>query len=513
MTAIVLDQGRKAELLKDAERLVTEHGPEGARRWLAAAGPVFPQAADVSLDFIKLLARAGLPGDADRLLRRLCAAHPLRIDLMEILGKWSRSAHPVIGAPVTGGAAPADPAESAYVTVAGNSYVRSFAAGTRFLPLMIGPGRATSFITPDCAAATRRMALANFARVDPKSLVLMVFGNGDILNHRRDDFGTWAAVETGRLPSHEAVMHEAMAKYCEMVAEIRRRYALNIVLVCAFPMLAPDLNPLLAAVNANIHAFGARMGIPVLDFTRELTDPATGCLRQELCTADGNDHISHELVPLVEQGLAAIGLLPRVNHAFAWDNMFRFAIDPKIETRIWSEPHIGAGNVLHSAKVMFTQILERAVHVALGALTLRPGRVLVINGREGFVALELPPALAAAVTSVDIDPTKALVGRRVARFAGRDIDFATRPLAEAAGAAECDHAFMVVHPEDDAAACMAALAALDGKARHGVFVLTALDWSDRLAALPGYSQVISITLANRLTTGAWAGTKLFALLR
>jgi hypothetical protein len=508
----MVDQNKKDALLREAEHLLAAEGRDGLHRWLVAAKGFFPDAADVSMDFIKLAVRHGFTTETGWLLQQVCRVHPLRLDILEVLGKYTRSTQPVVGPPTNDSSPPANPADSEFVTIVGSSYVRSFASGTRFLPLMVGPGRATSFVTQERAAITQRMTLNNIARVDPRSLVMLVYGNADAINHLRDDYGTWTAVENGIIPSHAALMTAAAERYCGMISEIRRRHALNLVVCCAFPMLDPRYMPLVETFNATVRAFGKHAGIPVLDVTAPLKDPITGCLKPEMCSAEGNDHLGHGLVSLVEQGLKDLGILPKQSHVFSWDYMFRFAVDPEVETRIWSEPYIGAGNILHSRKIMFTQIVERAMHMFIGALAIWPGTVLVINGKEGFVPLELAPAQASKVTSVD-SMEKSLMGRRIARFAGRgNVDFIAQPLVNiAADGASYDYAFMIVHQTDDGEACAALLPALAAKIKRGVFILTALDWEARVTAMTGSHNVVSVGLANRLVTGYWAGAKLYAL--
>jgi hypothetical protein len=512
--SLMFDKSRKDELLQEAERLLAAEGRDGLKQWLLEAKDFFPAAIDISMDFIRLAVHHGLVEDAGPLLRQVCRAHPLRLEILELLGKYTRSSQPLIGPPIHDGSVPADPADSAFVTVIGNSHVRSFASGTRFFPLFIGPGRSLTFLTPELAAVTQRMTFANLARVDPRSLVMLMCGNGDVLSHSDNDYGTWTAVENGSVESHGALIAAAAERYCDMVAEIRRRHALNLVLFCAVPMLDPRQMPLVETFNATIRAFGQRSGIPVLDLTDRLKDPATGCLKEDLRSAEGDFHVSHALILLVEEGLDAFGLLPKQRQAFSWEYMFRLAVDPAVETRIWSEP-LGTRNMVGSRRVMFSQIIERAAHIFIGRLAVQPGTVLVINGREGFIPLELTPALAPEITSVDPVPESALMARRIARFAGRaDVNFVTRPLVEiATGGKSYDYAFMVVHQTDDAAACSALLPSLTGKVRRGVFILTALDWNALVTTLGGYQNVLSIDLANRFTKDYWIGAKLYILLR
>jgi len=499
-----------------AKQLVGSDGLAGARQWMFMAADYFPADINLSLDFAKILEAHSHGREAVDLLCTICKSHPERLDVYELLGRRLRSFHPRVNATASAPSYSSDDGDDGnFVTVFGTSYVRSFASGTRFLPLLVGPGRSMSFITPECADVTRRLTLNNIARVDPRSLVLLVYGNGDANNHFRNDFGTWSAVESGQLPNHESVIHAAARRYFELVDEIRSQYPLKLALFCAVPMLDVKVNRLVKLFNEDLRAYCADRGLPLLDLTDQLEDPSTGCLRKEFCSAEDNPHIGHELVPLVERGLEKLGLLPQTTHPFEWDYMFRFSIDPKVETRIWSEPHIGSGNVVHSKKIMFTQIVERSANVLLGHLGVaEQAKVLLLNGKEGFLSLEIPQALASHIVSTEVNNTKNIMARRIARLLGRsDIKFETvTSIHEAVeAAADCDYAMMVVHEDDDAADCLATLGALMYKVRRRIFVLTSLDWDASRKPLDLYKKVEAIQMSNRLVTGYWAKARLLAL--
>jgi hypothetical protein len=407
------------------------------------------------------------------------------------------------------------PSACDFVTILGSSYVRSFAVGTRFLPLMIGPGKSLSFLTDELAAVTRRITLKHAERVDPRSLVLLVYGNGDAQNHFRDDFGTRAAVDSGALPSHEHVIRTAARRYLALVDEMRARFGLNVAVFCAAPMLKPEMNRFVEFFNDELRQYAARTGVPLLDLTEALTDPETLCLKAELRAGDEDAHVNHELVPLVEQGLERLGMLPRGNQDFQWEYMFRFPIDAEVESKIWSEPYIGPGNILHSRKVMFSQIAERALHILVGQLAGIPGGVLhILNGREGFTATSVPAALAKETISLDVQDSKAVVGRRIADLLNRqDIAFRTTPhlAAGVADLPDADVTFMTIHETDDVDAALEAIAAAVPRTRQRILVLAAADIKARLDDMPGVGSVTSLALANRLTTGHWAKAQLYAL--
>lgn len=470
---------------------------------------------DATMAMVKFLDAKGRATESLAVLKEVCRNFEDRLDVHETLGKRLKGKVTKIAAPVAGETKRIPVEECEFITVVGNSFVRSFASGTRILPLMVGPANWLSFLTPESADITKRVAWNTIKRVDPKSLVLMVFSNADPACHAIGLHGTRKAVEEGALPSHEAAVRAGAARYFEMVDEVLAKTPLNLVLFSATPMLTPETRTLVKVFNEELAEYGRRSGLPILDLTEELTDPATGYLKPHLRSAPDDPHMTHEIMPMVERGLKNLNMLPGEGHSFDWEYMFRFSLDPQVEMRIWNEPHLGGKNIVHSHKVKFAQILERAANILIGHLALEPDSdILVLNGREGFLALEVPPNVAGHITSVDKQVGKALMGQRVSRVIGRtDIQFKTvNRLREAANEAY-DYVVLVIHENDELDECMEALTAVMENVRRRVLVLTVLDLAGQLNQVPHVESVSEINLSNRLITGYWSGVRLFALSR
>src|SRR5262249_23434130 len=151
----------------------------------------------------------GCATEALALLKETCRVYADRFDAFELLGKRIKSRNSKTSAPLDTTPVRVPVSQCEFVTVLGNSYVRSFTSGTRFLPLMLAPGPSLSFLTPEIAEATKRVTWNAVRRTDPHSLVLLVFGNGDAASHAKNLLGTWQAVEDGKLPDHETVIRTA----------------------------------------------------------------------------------------------------------------------------------------------------------------------------------------------------------------------------------------------------------------------------------------------------------------
>lgn len=493
-----------------AEFILAENGAAAAldfaRDVAAIAG------ADAILDIAKFFDTKGHGPEALALLKEICRAFEQRLDAFETLGKRVKSGTVKTGMPFESKAERVPTGACEFVTVLGNSMVRSFTSGTRFLPLLLAPGPALSFLTPETVEATKRITWNAVRRTDPNSLVLLVFGNGDASAHFKNLLGTWKAVEDGVLPDHETVIRDAARRCLDLIEEIRTRTKLNLVLFASTPMLNPEGKWLVEAFNEEMFAYARRVGLPVLDLTAELTDPATGYLWDHLRRAPDDPHMTHEIVPFIEDGLRKMDLLPGTSAPFEWDYLFRFAIDPHVETRIWGEPHMGGKVVMESQKFQLSQVLERAANIVIGHLAITPDSdLIVVNGREGFLPLEVPPSVVTNITSTDGSTSKTLMGGRVGRLLGRDdVRFITAA-KPADAVAPCDFLVVVMHQDDDRAAAMDAVVAAMGKTRRRVLVITPLNLADELRTLPSVGAVHEINLSNRFVTGYWAGVRLIAL--
>lgn len=477
-----------------------------ARDVAAIAGP------DATLDIAKFFDTKGQGTEALTLLKEICRTFEERLDVFETLGKRVKSGTVKTGMPLEGDSQRVPVNTCEFVTVLGNSFVRSFTSGTRFLPLMLAPGPSLSFLTPETAEATKRVTWNAVRRTDPHSLVLIVFGNADASCHFKNLLGTWKAVEDGVLPDHDTVIRDAARRCFDLVEEIRTQTNLNLVLFSGTPMLNPEGKWMVEAFNEELFKYARKTGLPVLDLTQELTDPATGYLWDHLRRAPDDPHMTHEVVPVIEEGLRKLNLLPGTSAPFEWEYLFRFSIDPQIETRIWGEPHMGGKNVMESQKFQLSQILERAANIAIGHFAVAPdSNVVVVNGREGFLPFEVPPSVVAGITSADVNPSKTLMGSRVGRFLGRDdVKFTTvgQPVD---AAAPCDFLLLVMHQDDDRRAAMETIAAAMGKVRCRILVLTPFNLVDELSCLPNAGAVHEINLSNRFISGHWSGVRLIAL--
>lgn len=490
--------------------LLREQGPAAVRDFainLSAIGS--PEAV---VPVIQLLDKPAHTSDLLMALAHLCRAHPERLDILEIFGRRVRACLPAVGMPnleVPDSVRP-------FATVIGSSYVRSFGRGTRFFPLFIGTGPMLTFLTPELAATTKTTYLNNVERADPGSLVILMGGNADAAMHVRNDHGTWDAVERGELPLHDDLIRRSAKYYIETVMAIRRQRPRNLVLLAAFPMLGSRETRFVNIFNAEVLVHAESAGIPFLDLTEHLRDSATGCLQVDLCAGENDDHIGHALLPLVESGLKTLGLLPEDDQEFEWQNMWRFTIG-NAETKIWSEPYSGPGNVLHSRKIMFTQIVERALNIFIGALGACPGSTaVVLNGGEGFVACGVPIGMSARTISVDVMESRARVGGRIANFLRRrDVTFGTA--ANIAASAEhipiSDVMLMIVGEGDDCEECILAIECAAPKITRHIFVLTGADLSERLARVSDFKIAACYPLSNRLITGYWAQARLILLSR
>ena len=477
-----------------------------------ASGLAHLAGADVLVRIAALLNNKGYPTESLSVLKEVCSIFPKRLDIYELLGKRAKVGISKTGAPVSTNEARIPAVDCEYVTVLGNSFTRAFTKGTRFLPMMLAAGPDLCFLTPELAEATSRIVWNAVRRADPKSVVLLVLGNADANTHAKNFHGTWQAVEDGKLPDHETVIRTGAHRCFDLVEQIRTSTNLNLVLFTSTPMLTDQTKWMLKAFNDELFAYADRVGMPVLDLTAELTDPSTGFVWEHLRVSPDDPHLKHEVVPMIEDGLRKLNCLPATSEPFDWDYVFRFSIDPKIETRIWGEAHMRGANIGQSQKFQLSQLLERAANILIGHLTIASNSsVCIVNGREGLLPLEIPPSFASDIRSIDLQAVKTLMGQRVGRYLGRtDVHFVTaQNLAEAVP--DCDFLFLITHEDDDLAQCRTVIAAALTKVRRNVLVLTPHNLAGELSESTDVADVREINLGNRFITGYWGGVRLICV--
>lgn len=347
------------------------------------------------------------------------------------------------------------------VCVLGDSHVRSFARSRAFLPLFLGPGRATCFMDEARARSVEARLGAVLARLPQAWPVLLVLGEPDVRQF----------LDGGGAPADGAAFIDGcVARYVAMVERLlgdrRRRFALyNVV-----PSGDAARTALAARYNRGLAAACAARGWAFVDLWNAVVDRATGLVDPR--HAADPIHLGESAAPLAAARLVALGLwLSQAPYAedFAWSYLYRLDIAGH-EVRVWGGAATGERGALYGPA---DRVLE-AIAAARPALVLagRP-RVAVIAGREGLAALALPRGR--GILAIDADPGRVEAAGRLALVAGRpDITPTVAATADAiVGAAAGADLVIVPEPADlDAASWPDLARRLAASARLGVLVLT-----------------------------------------
>lgn len=452
--------------------------------------------------------RRGNTVEAIRSYSAALALDDNRHDARELLGGLLQRTFPVTAPPRDEPIRDAGP----FIYVLGSSYARSFATGMLYLPLMMGTSFTLSFLTDDLAAASQAHIEAHLDRIDRRHPVLLAFFESNALTHHQDKAGTHALQRAGKLGSSDDIIVAGANRYGAFLRTAAARYpGLRFLVLNACPQLVREQQHYVELTNPILKRHCDALGIPYIDVWDDLYDPATGLIRESVCTHPGDVHLSKASIGFITGFLSERGLLPAADQPFVWSHMMRFAIGPGEVTRLWTEPHAGATNLVHSRLVAFNAVLERAVAHVIGTLSLDgSSRVLIPHCREGFVPLAISPYLAAQIVGTDPDPARVAMARRLAHFAGRgDIVWQTEaePVAS-------DVAFLVLHEDDSLADLDAHLESLFRAVTKRLFVLSTHDWQRASVTWArGARQVTMLDLSHRHLEGHWASANLLLAAR
>jgi lysophospholipase L1-like esterase len=301
-----------------------------------------------------------------------------------------------------------------FIQVLGDSHVRAFARHTAFLPLFIGSGKETCFVTKAHAAATRERLLANLERLAPCP-VLLVFGEPDVRLHLENAHGTREAGAASDAPQMEA----AVTRYAALLDEVRLRHAAPIAVLSSSPTPRAGHNQLARLFNARLSAACAARGIPLLDLWPDVIPPGSEVVDPSF-SAD-HVHLGEQIVRPLARHLHALGWLPPEfdpTPDFEWSYLYRFPVGTR-ETRVWGDANVGSAG--HQRKFGRTEAIAACGQKIASVLDRADARsVLVAEAREGFVAFQLPPLPRRRIAAWEADPARTEAGKRLRAFARRD---------------------------------------------------------------------------------------------
>jgi hypothetical protein len=349
--------------------------------------------------------------------------HGLTLDLAAAaqLGKALMGLCPRLGPPLVA----RRPARARSITVMGTSHVRFFGVHDVFFPLFIGMGPNTLCLTQQSHEVARRKILANLARVDRDADLILDLG-AEPFYHVQNILETRPGQEAEVTPDDLACMAATAGRYETLLGEVRDRLRGRLIFFNVLPTHDPIGNALSLVLNDHARTICGRLGIGFLDIWDTLLDPASGGLRRELAAKAYNDdtHLSEEAIPIVLDALRRMGVAVEDTVADCdpvWRHVYAFPVTEGGATRIWCEADVIPANAFRSEKVAASFVANAALEVLLPIIAAHPSaRVLMLNVKDGFLPITLPPASAAQVIGV-CDSVRALhAAERVAAFAGRD---------------------------------------------------------------------------------------------
>ena len=345
----------------------------------------------------------------------------LTMDSIALLGRAMMSHCPRVAAPLmarrSGGARS--------ITVMGTSHVRFFGGHPIFFPLFIGMGPHLLCLTPESDAIARRKLHDNLDRIDPADDLILDLG-AEPYYHSQNILNTRPDPQPEVTESDLAFMALTAQRYELLLRQVRDRITGRLILFNVLPTYDAVGNALAVVLNDLARGICRELGIRFLDIWDQVVDPADGALRRDLAAKAYNDdtHLSEDALPLVLHALADLGVVDRdlpTRTGAAWRHVYAFPVSPGGDTRVWCEADVIPANAIRSEKVAASYIATAALEILLPIIASQPdARVLMLNVKDGFLAITLPPGAASQVVAICDDADSLNAAERVAAFAGRD---------------------------------------------------------------------------------------------
>lgn len=405
----------------------------------------------------------------------------------------------------------ATPVSHDYINVLGSSHARSFGTHPIFFPVFIAIGRTCLVLTEEHFEKTRRKYLDNLARLDRSRDIIVILG-GEPRLHLENFAGTRPTDGPDVTDEDRALMGVCAGRYGEILREIKDRVDGRVILYNVLPTFDLRVNELTRVMNDALRRVCGELGVLFLDVCDEITDPASGLLRDDIAAVafKGDFHLNDSALPIVIAGLHDLGVFPDDTDddcGFRWSYVFGYSVSPGEESRIWCEPDVSPTNALTSDKVACALLANTALDfLSINLLGLRDPRVLMVNVKEGYLALNAPAELMGCCVAVADSDAHARMAQRIAHFAGRaDIEFVAHgaPEMDRLGDEPFDMVVVHVHPDTIGEDCRRAREVLDRVDGGTLYVLT--PQPDAVTSLgPAASGVDSgIAIGNRHIPEKW----------
>lgn len=314
-------------------------------------------------------------------------------------------------------------ADGAYINVVGTSLVRSFGGNDAFFPLFIGMGPSTLTLTEELFVGTRRKFLANLARLDTRKDTVVVLGS-DPYYHVNNFHKT--RPQAGRVTDDDLRYMDATAeRHKILLTDVKKAVTGKVLLLAVTPAYDLEMNEMGLYLNSKLADICKELNVFLIDLWDTMIDPETRMMRNELSAhAYQNDiHYSLEAIPLFIDRLKELGVLDGgvlAGRNFDWTHVFDCEIDKGEKTRIWCEPSVSPNNAFKSHKIAASYVGGRVADLVSALLLGNAIETIgVINARDCFLPISLPPQLFSAGVALSEDAANCRMGQRVLDLYGR----------------------------------------------------------------------------------------------
>lgn len=298
--------------------------------------------------------------------------------------------------------------------VIGDSHTRSFSYHEFFVPLFVGPGKETLFLTDEQTKKTHSKVLNTVKLLDLSQDYLFIFSEPNLRYHQQNKFNT------RRNKDDQSVIKKIVANYVCLLKEVSSIVNGRTFVLCAIPRPDSDYTVLATMFNAELKAAVQGTKITYIDLWGAVTTNE-GMIKPKFM--GDFIHANYLLADMVVRHLkqqALVGKHTKVVSRYQWEHAHTIK-SAAGEIRIWGDfdrkELVFRQNKPRNWSMYHTKtkIIDRALRVInLLLLFRKQGRLCVLGAKEGYVPFRLNPGKYTVIDALEDNAIKRGMARSVA---------------------------------------------------------------------------------------------------
>lgn len=214
--------------------------------------------------------------------------------------------------------------------VIGDSHARSFSYHEFFVPLFVGPGKETLFLTDKQTEKTRLKILENIKLLDKKQDFLFILSEPNIRYHLENKYNTKLVNDD------QTIIRKTVANYIRVLKEVLSCIFGNVFVLCAIPRDDVGYSRLAKIYNEELKLAAKNTRITYVDLWKVLTTK-NGTIKPKYI--GDYIHANHLLADMVVKYLKQHRLVSKevkIVSKYGWEHAHYINVAGN-ETRIWGD--------------------------------------------------------------------------------------------------------------------------------------------------------------------------------